>query len=217
LNVPLSRLGVLVSGRGSNMEALILASRAGRIPEVALVVANASCPALERAQALGAPIQLLPSGDFPDRPSFERALLDALAHARVDLVCLAGFMRLLTPTFLDRFPGRVLNIHPSLLPAFPGLHAQRQALAAGVRIAGCTVHFVDSGVDSGGIIAQAAVAVRPDDDEESLSARILEQEHQLYPAAVAWVAERRVELREGRVHHIPPFDGQGSLQSPSLS
>jgi phosphoribosylglycinamide formyltransferase-1 len=199
------------------MEALIRASQAGRIPEVALVVANTPCFALERAEALGMPTRLLPSADFADRQSFEQALLEVLAEARVDLVCLAGFMRLLTPHFLDRFAGRVLNIHPSLLPAFPGLHAARQAVAAGVRIAGCTVHFVDAGMDSGGIIAQAAVPVESDDDEESLAARILEQEHLLYPAAVSWVAQHRIELRDGRVLVTPPFDGQGSLQSPSLS
>ena len=124
---------------------------------------------------------------------------------------------LLTATFLERFPGRVLNIHPSLLPAFPGLHAQRQALTAGVRLAGCTVHFVDAGMDSGAIVAQAAVPVRPDDDEESLSARILEQEHRLYPAAVGWVAAGRVELRDGRAKIAPHFHGEGSLQSPALN
>jgi phosphoribosylglycinamide formyltransferase-1 len=199
------------------MEALLLAARVGQIPPVALVVANAPCGALERAQAMGTPHQVLPSADFPDRPSFERALVELLAKAGVDLVCLAGFMRLLTPVFLDHFPGRVLNIHPSLLPAFPGMHAQRQALEAGVRISGCTVHFVDAGVDSGAIVAQAAVPVRPDDDEDSLSARILEQEHRLYPAAVSWVASRRAQLRDGRVQMAPPFDGQGALLSPSPS
>jgi phosphoribosylglycinamide formyltransferase 1 len=216
LKKAISRLGVLVSGRGSNMEALIAAAQQGRIPTVSLVVANAPCPALDVATGLGVQSRLLSAKDFPDRPSFERALIDALTEADVDLVCLAGFMRLLTPAFLEKFPGRTLNIHPSLLPAFPGLHAQRQALAAGVRLAGCTVHFVDAGVDSGAIVAQAAVPVRPDDDEDSLSARILEEEHRLYPLAVSWVSTGRVQLFEGKVHFAPPFTSEGSLQSPHL-
>jgi formyltetrahydrofolate-dependent phosphoribosylglycinamide formyltransferase len=199
------------------MEALILASQNGTIPSVALVVANLACPALGRAQALKVPTRLLPSGDFGDRTSFELALIDALEEAGVDLVCLAGFMRLLTPVFLTRYGGRVLNIHPSLLPAFPGLHAPRQAIAAGVRISGCTVHFVDAGLDSGAIVAQAAVPVRSDDDESSLAERILEQEHRLYPAAVGWVASRRIELRDGRAQVASPFETRGSLQSPSLT
>jgi phosphoribosylglycinamide formyltransferase-1 len=212
----LSPLGILVSGRGSNMEALIHASRQGTIPPVALVIANTACAALEKAQALGVPTRLLPSKDFADRPGFDRALSDALGEAGVELVCLAGFMRVLTPTFLERFAGRLLNVHPSLLPAFPGLHAQRQALAAGVCIAGCTVHFVDDRLDGGAIVAQAAVPVRADDDEESLSARILEEEHRVYPAAVSWVATGRVSLQGGRVHFASPFQSQGSLQSPAL-
>jgi phosphoribosylglycinamide formyltransferase-1 len=217
LSVELSRVGILVSGRGSNMEALIRASQSGVIPPVAQVVANLDCPALEHARALGVPARLLPSRDFADRESFERALIDVLSEAGVEMVCLAGFMRLLTSVFLSRFSGRVLNIHPSLLPAFPGLHAARQAIAAGVRISGCSVHFVDAGLDSGAIVAQAAVPVRSDDDESSLAERILEQEHLLYPAAVGWVASRRIELRDGRVQWTSPFETRGSLQSPSLS
>ncbi len=212
-----SSLGVLVSGRGSNMEALIHAAQRGAIPPIARVVANLPCAALDRAAALGVKASLLPSKDFPDRAAFEEALTAMLREAGVDLVCLAGFMRVLTPTFLDAFAGRVLNIHPSLLPAFPGLHAQQQALSAGVRIAGCTVHFVDARVDAGAIVAQAAVAVLPDDDEASLSARILQEEHLLYPAAVGWVATGRASLRDGRVSFDRPMTPQGALHSPALN
>jgi phosphoribosylglycinamide formyltransferase-1 len=211
-----SRIGILVSGRGSNMEALIGASRRAEIPPVAIVVGNVACPALDKAREQGIASRLIPSKEFADRPSFEHALGEVLREEGVDLVCLAGFMRVLTPTFLEAFPGGVLNIHPSLLPAFPGLRAQRQALEAGVRLAGCTVHFVEPEVDGGAIVAQAAVPVRPDDDEESLSARILEQEHRLYPAAVRWVARGEASLVDGKVVFASPFEARGTLQNPPL-
>lgn len=137
--------------------------------------------------------------DYPDRESFDRAVLAQLAEHRVELVCLAGFMRVLTPTFVAAYRNRIMNIHPALLPAFPGLHAQRQALEHGVKVSGATVHFVDEGVDTGPIILQTAVPVLEDDTEETLSARILEQEHKIYPRAIQLFAERRLELRGRRV------------------
>lgn len=191
-------LAVLASGSGSNLQALIDAARRSTLPPIALVVANVPCKALERAADAGVEGRLIPHQDYRTRADFDAALLSAVRDAGADLVCLAGFMRLLTPTFLTPFAGRVLNIHPSLLPAFPGLHAQRQALHAGVRLAGCSVHFVDAGMDTGPLIGQAAVPVLPGDSEESLSLRILAQEHRLYPAAASWVASGAVRLEAGR-------------------
>jgi phosphoribosylglycinamide formyltransferase-1 len=181
-----ARLGILLSGRGSNFLALQAAIARGELPAItALVVSNvAGAPGLLRAAELGLPTACLPAADFRDRDAQEEALLAALAAHGVEWVCLAGFMRLLSPRFLAAFPHRVLNIHPSLLPAFPGLLAQRQAMAHGVKVSGCTVHFVDSGLDSGPIVLQRAVPVRDDDDETTLAARILEQEHQAYPEAL---------------------------------
>ena len=175
------RLAVLVSGRGSNLQAIVDAARAGRLQaSVEVVVSDvADAPALARARAGGIPAAVVRRRDYPSRAEFELALAGAVERARPDLVVLAGFMRLLGPAFLDRFPGRVINIHPSLLPAFPGLEAQKQALEYGVRFTGCTVHHVDYGMDSGAIIDQRVVEVMPGDDGDSLSARILEQEHEL--------------------------------------
>lgn len=175
------RLAVLVSGRGSNLQAIVDAVRAGRLQaSVEVVVSDvADAPALARARAGGIPAAVVRRRDYPSRAEFELALAGAVERARPDLVVLAGFMRLLGPAFLDRFPGRVINIHPSLLPAFPGLEAQKQALEYGVRFTGCTVHYVDYGMDSGAIIDQRVVEVMPGDDGDSLSARILEQEHEL--------------------------------------
>jgi len=172
---------VLVSGRGSNLQAIVDAARAGRLQaSVEVVVSDvADAPALARARAGGIPAAVVRRRDYPSRAEFELALAGAVERARPDLVVLAGFMRLLGPAFLDRFPGRVINIHPSLLPAFPGLEAQKQALEYGVRFTGCTVHYVDYGMDSGAIIDQRVVEVMPGDDGDSLSARILEQEHEL--------------------------------------
>jgi phosphoribosylglycinamide formyltransferase-1 len=213
-------LAVLASGNGSNLQALLDASSRGEIPRIALVVANLPCPALERAAAAAVPARLIPHQDFARREDFDRAVLEAVRGVGADLICLAGFMRLLTPTLLEPFQGRVLNIHPSLLPAFPGLHAQRQAWAAGVRVAGCTVHFVDVGTDTGAIIAQAAVPVLAGDSEASLSERILAQEHLLYPAAVGWVARGSVRLEGGRAvadGSLWPGSAAGiALHSPSV-
>jgi phosphoribosylglycinamide formyltransferase-1 len=192
------KIGVLVSGRGSNLKALLDASRAGGIGgEIAVVVSNVeNAFALERARAASVP------AEFRDhrgrsREAFDQELVDVLREHRVDLVCLAGFMRRLSPTFLRSFPGRVLNVHPSLLPAFPGLEAQRQALEYGVKVSGATVHLVDEGLDTGPIVMQEAVPMLGSDTVESLSERILEVEHRLYPRAVKVLLEGRYRL-EGR-------------------
>ena len=180
------RVGVLVSGNGSNLQALIDASAAPDYPaRISVVISNsAGAFALRRAQQANIPATVLEHGSFATRDQFEDALLQALVKHEVELLCLAGFMRLLSPRFLRLFNGQVLNIHPALLPSFPGLHAPRQALAHGVKISGCTVHFVDERLDAGPIILQAAVPVLADDTEESLAARILEQEHRIYSNAI---------------------------------
>ncbi|HVN08289.1 MAG TPA: phosphoribosylglycinamide formyltransferase [Patescibacteria group bacterium] len=195
------RIGVLISGRGSNLEALAQSCAAGRIPgaEIALVVSNREgAPGIDRARALGISARVIPSKGL-DRETYDRQVAAALDEARVELVCLAGYMRLLSPFFVAHFPGRILNIHPSLLPAFPGLEAQRQALEHGVKWTGCTVHFVDENLDAGPIVLQATVAVRDDDSVESLSARILAEEHRIYSEAVRIVLEGRYRLDGRRV------------------
>ena len=196
------RLGVLCSGRGSNLQSLLDAAKAGGLggAEIALVVVNvAGAGAIERAKAAGIPVEVVEHKAHADRAAFETAIVDALKRHRVELVCLAGFMRLVGPTFLDAFPGRILNIHPSLLPAFPGLHAQRQAIEAGARWSGCTVHFVDAGTDSGPIVLQAVVPVLPGDTEDALAARILVAEHRIYPEAVRLIASGKVRVEGRRV------------------
>ena len=189
------RLGVLISGRGSNLQALIEAG-AGPV-EIVLVISNRPDAAgLARAAAAGIPSAVVAE---PDRGIFAAAADGLLCQHRVELVCLAGFMRVLDTGFVDAWRDRMVNIHPSLLPAFRGLDPQRQALAAGVRFSGCTVHFVRPELDTGPIIAQAVVPVHPDDDEASLSARILAAEHRLYPLAVRLIAEGRTRIVDGRV------------------
>ncbi len=191
------RAAVLVSGGGTNLQAL-LDARDDLGAELRVVVSNrADAFALERARRAGVEAMCLSHKDFATREDFDRALRDALLARGVELVVLAGFMRVLTPVFLDAFPDRVINVHPALLPAFPGVDAQAQALAHGVKVTGCTVHLVDAGVDTGPILAQAAVPVRDDDTVETLRARILAEEHRLLPAAVRDVAAGRV-TREGR-------------------
>lgn len=189
-------LGILISGRGTNLQAILDAIRGGRLPaRVGLVLSNvADAPGLERARRAGVARAVLSHKSYESREAFDRAMVAGLREHEVDIVCLAGFMRLLSPAFIREFPGRILNIHPSLLPAFPGLHAQRQALEHGVKVSGCTVHLVDEELDHGPILLQAPVPVREDDTEESLSARILEQEHRLYPEAIRLLIERKVEL-----------------------
>ncbi|MBL8114788.1 MAG: phosphoribosylglycinamide formyltransferase [Acidobacteria bacterium] len=196
--VPLpARLGVLLSGRGSNFEALAAACDDGRVPAtIAIVLSDVSgAPGLDRARERGIPAVALPRKDFSSREAHEMAIDGALRGAGVDLVCLAGYMRLLSPSFVALRPFGILNIHPSLLPAFPGLEPQAQALRHGVKLSGATVHFVTEGVDEGPIVAQEAVPVEPGDDAGALAARILAVEHRLYPQAVAFVLRGGFEVR----------------------
>jgi phosphoribosylglycinamide formyltransferase-1 len=196
------RVGVLVSGRGSNLQALLDASARADYPaEVVVVISDRDrAAALDRARTAGVEALVVNPKDFADRESFDRALVRELTVRRVGLVCSAGFMRILSSAFTRAFSGRAMNIHPSLLPAFPGLHAQRQALDHGAKVAGATVHFLgDGAVDTGPIILQASVPVHPDDTEDTLSARILTEEHRLYPEAVRLFAEGRLSVVGRRV------------------
>jgi phosphoribosylglycinamide formyltransferase-1 len=193
------RLGVLLSGRGSNFEALADSVAAGRIPDaqIAVVIANREgAQGIERSTKRGIPTMVLPSRGL-EREVYDRQVVAALRENKVDLVCLAGYMRLLSPYFVQSFPQRILNIHPSLLPSFPGLESQRQALEYGVKFAGCTVHFVDENLDAGPIILQSIVAVLDNDTEDSLSEKILREEHRIYSQAVKIVLEGRFKI-EGR-------------------
>jgi phosphoribosylglycinamide formyltransferase-1 len=195
------RTAILISGRGSNMAALLSAAADPAFPaEIVLVLSNKpAAGGLARAREAGIPTAVVESRPFGrDRAGFELAMEAAMAEHGVELIALAGFMRVLTEDFVNRWSGRMVNIHPSLLPSFPGVDTHARALAAGVRLHGCTVHLVTPGVDEGPIIAQAAVPVLPEDTEETLGARVLEQEHILYPAALALVAAGRVRVEEGR-------------------
>jgi phosphoribosylglycinamide formyltransferase-1 len=185
------RLAVLISGRGSNLQALIDAVAGGRLrAEIAVVISNkADAGGLERARAAGIDTVTISHRDYPAREAFEEVLVRELRARNVSLVCLAGFMRLLGRTFLDAFPAAILNIHPSLLPAFPGVDAQRQAWAHGAKVAGATVHFVTGELDGGPIVRQSAIPVRDDDTPETLAARILDEEHRIYPEAVGEVLD----------------------------
>ena len=194
----MKRIGILLSGRGSNFEAIARQIEEGKLrAEIAVVVSNVeAAPGLRRARERGLDAFSANSKGL-SREAFDRQVIQVLEEKRVDLVCLAGFMRLLSPSFIQAFRNRILNIHPSLLPAFPGLDAQRQALEYGVKVSGCTVHFVDEGLDSGPIVLQAVVPVLDGDTEESLSARILEQEHQIYPKAIQYVLDGQIRI-DGR-------------------
>ena len=208
-----SRIAVLASGRGSNLQALIDAKLG-----VELLVCNVpGAFALERAAAAKIPAEIIDHTKFAKRAEFDAAIVAALKKHRIDLVCLAGFMRICGPELLAAYPGRVLNIHPSLLPSFPGLHALGQAIAAGVKISGATVHFVDAGTDTGPILMQAAVPVLPGDDEDSLGDRIVLAEHRLYPEAVRLVTSGRAKLDGRRVHLDGSPSAQPPLYSPPLS
>jgi len=200
VSAPLA-VGVLASGRGSNLQALLDACRAPGFPaRIAVVISDREhAAALDRARAAGVDALWISPKDFADREQFDAALVRELQARKVGLVCQAGFMRILSPVYVRAFAGRALNIHPSLLPAFPGLHPHRQALDHGVKVSGATVHFVEDGVDSGPIVLQAAVPVEPDDTETTLAARVLIEEHRLYPAAVRLFAEGRLEIVGRRV------------------
>jgi phosphoribosylglycinamide formyltransferase 1 len=195
------RIGVLLSGRGSNFEALADSVAAGRIPnaEIAIVISNReNAPGIDKARARGILAQVIPSRGL-EREAYDKLVIAALEEKKVDLVCLAGYMRLLSPAFVAAYRGRILNIHPSLLPAFPGLESQRQALEHGAKYSGCTVHFVDENLDAGPIILQAAVPIRDDDTAETLSARVLNEEHRIYTEAVRIVLEGRYRMDGRRV------------------
>jgi phosphoribosylglycinamide formyltransferase-1 len=203
----LLRVGVLASGRGSNLDAIARAAAAGRVPAVVRVVVTdrPDARALDVARAHGIEGLCVDPREHPGRDAHEKAVIAALDERGVGLVCLAGYMRLLGPGFVGHFAQRLLNIHPSLLPAFPGLHAQRQAIEHGVRVSGATVHFVDEGTDTGPIVLQAAVEVRDGDTEEALAARILAEEHRIYPEAIRLFAEGRlaIEGRRVRIRETP--------------
>jgi phosphoribosylglycinamide formyltransferase-1 len=195
------RIGVLLSGRGSNFEALADSVTAGRIPdaEISVVISNREdAPGLRRATERRIPARVIPSKGV-EREAYDRLVVAALNEARVDLVCLAGFMRLLSPYFVAAFRGRILNIHPSLLPSFPGLESQRQALDYGVKFTGCTVHFVDENLDAGPIVKQAIVPIEPGDTDETLAARILNEEHRIYTEAVRLVLSGKFRIEGRRV------------------
>jgi phosphoribosylglycinamide formyltransferase 1 len=196
-----NRIGVLVSGRGSNFEALADSVAQGRIPnaEIVMVVSHREdAPAIEKARRRGIEARSIPSKGL-EREAYDQLVVAALRERNVDLVCLAGYLRLLSPYFVNAFRGRILNIHPSLLPAFPGLESQRQALEHGVKFSGCTVHFVDENLDAGPIILQAVVPVEDDDTAETLAVRILHQEHRIYTEAVRLVLEGRTRIVGRRV------------------
>jgi phosphoribosylglycinamide formyltransferase-1 len=208
-----SDLAVLISGRGSNLQALIDAIAEGRLrARIALVVSNRpEAAGLDRARAAGIETVVLPHRGQPSREGYDRALVDLLSAVRVDLICLAGFMRLLGPAFCDAFPLRVLNVHPSLLPAFPGVDAQRQALEHGVKVTGATVHFVTPELDAGPIVLQRAVRVLEDDTVEALSSRILAVEHEIYPEACELILSGAWRLDGRRV-----VLGHGGAPSPAV-
>jgi phosphoribosylglycinamide formyltransferase-1 len=213
------KTAVLISGRGTNLQALIGACADPSFPaEICLVVSNRPDAAgLRRADAAGLATRVIDHKGFADRRDFEEALDAALQEAKAEFICNAGFMRVLTEWFVERWRDRQINIHPSLLPVFPGLDTHARALAAGVRLAGCTAHFVRTEVDAGPIIVQAAVPVLPADDEETLAARVLVAEHRIYPLALRLIAEGRVEVVDERVHIDGSAAPQGMLMNPADS
>ena len=205
---------ILISGRGSNMEAIVRrCAEEGWPAKVVAVVSNRSDAAgLDFAKGHGIAAAVVDHKAFPSRDAFDAALAETVEGFRPDVVALAGFMRILTPPFVQRFDGRLVNIHPSLLPAFPGLHTHRRALEAGCKVAGASVHFVTADLDHGPIIGQAIVPVQGDETEDGLSARVLAQEHRLYPQAIRWLVEGRLELRGGIVRQL---DGASQLLLPA--
>jgi phosphoribosylglycinamide formyltransferase-1 len=208
-------LVILISGRGSNMEALLAARLPARV--AAVISNNPQARGLGIARDRGMAVVAVDHRAFTDRAAFDAALAAAIDRHRPDLVALAGFMRILSPSFVERYSGRIMNIHPSLLPAFPGLHTHRRALEAGVRIHGCTAHFVTPELDSGPVIVQAAVPVQSGDTEEQLAARVLAQEHRIYPQAIRWFCEGRLRLgRNGSVTVDATRAPDGVLTVPPL-
>lgn len=201
---------ILISGRGSNMEAIVRAAQAEKWPaRISAVISNrADAAGLAFAESHGIPTAIVPSKQFSSREDFDAALMAEIDRHAPDVVALAGFMRILTEPFVEHYAGRMVNIHPSLLPSFRGLHTHRQALDAGVRVHGATVHFVTYELDGGPILAQAAVPVLPDDDEDRLAARVLAQEHVIYPRALRWMVDGRAQLENGRLRVEPDIAAQ---------
>lgn len=211
---------ILISGRGSNLTSLLNAATSGAMPAriVGVISNRPDAMGLQTAEAHGVPTCVIDHRGFAEREQFDVAVAAAIDGFTPDLVVLAGFMRILGQAFVRRYENRLINIHPSLLPAFPGLHTHRRALAEGVRIHGCTVHFVTPDLDHGPVIVQAAVPVLDDDDEATLAARVLVQEHQVYPLAVRWFAEGRLHLRNGRVWlDMPQADGMALIAPQSVA
>ncbi len=210
------RIGVLASGGGTNLQTIIDRQKAGKLKvEIALVISNnPTAGALQRAQAAGIKTLCINHRDYNSREDFDRALVSALKDNDVNLVVLAGFMRIITDVMLNAFVHRIINIHPALLPAFPGINVQQQAIDYGARFSGCTVHFVDGGVDTGPIIIQAVVPILPQDTASSLSERILEQEHRIYPQAIQWIAEGRVSIEGRKVMIADSADCESTLINP---
>jgi phosphoribosylglycinamide formyltransferase 1 len=211
----MKRLVILISGRGSNMHALLDAALPAEI--VAVVSNNPGAAGLAAARTKGLPTIVVDHREYADRGSFDAALAERIEACRPDLIVLAGFMRILTERFVSRFSGRILNIHPSLLPAFPGTHTHRRAIEEGVKLHGCTVHFVTPALDHGPVVVQAAVPVLPDDDEETLAARVLQQEHRVYPAAVRWFLEDRLTIDGGRVRIAGQVEFPGPISMPRVN
>jgi len=213
------RIGVLASGSGSNLQSIIDRCADGSLAAtIAVVISNVpGAGALERARKAGIPTSCIDHKKFADRQAFDREVVAALQIAGVDLVVLAGFMRIISDVFLEAYPQQIINIHPALLPAFPGLHVQKKALEYGAKFAGCTVHFVDGGVDTGPIIIQAAVPVLDSDTEATLAAKILKEEHRIYPRAIQLIAEKRLKLVGRRVVVDPPLELAATAQhNPAL-
>jgi len=210
----MKRIVILISGRGSNMEAMLRARLPAAI--VAVISNEPAAKGLTTAQDQGIATAVVPHRAFADRAAFDAALAVEIDRHQPDLVVLAGFMRVLTEGCVERYSGRMINIHPSLLPSFPGLHTHQRALEAGVRVHGCTVHFVTPGLDSGPIIVQAAVPVLANDTEDTLAARVLEQEHRVYPQAVRWLCEGRIKLGANGAVTINTTAASGALVSPAL-
>lgn len=213
------KIGVLASGRGSNLQAIIDEIEAGKLNAIIkiLIVDNPSAYAIERAKRHGIEYLIIRLKDYASRDDFFKKIADELKKRDVELVVLAGFMKIVGKPLIDAFPWRIMNIHPAILPAFPGLHGQRQALEYGVKISGCTVHFVDEGVDTGPIIIQAAVPVTPNDTEETLSERILRLEHRIYPEAIRLFSEGRLEIQGRKVNIKGYVPSSTYIVNPPLS
>ena len=210
----MKRIVILISGRGSNMQAIFEANLDAAI--AAVISNNPSAKGLQIARSAGLDAKVVNHRDYPDRKNFDRALADTIGAYRPDLIVLAGFMRILTEEFIKRFSGRIMNIHPSLLPAFPGLETHRRAIDEGVKLHGCTVHFVTPALDHGPIVIQAAVPVLPDDDEERLAARVLEQEHIIYAQAIRWFLDDQLAIEGNRVRLAADCRHTGAMISPLL-